>query len=183
MLTSINNETIKNALIKELSIKKTNLIEKQCVCDININWNAGILNGNIVQNCVYDCDEGYEPDSITHKCVEKIETQAITNLVTEVNNNPSNEVSLNPDSVIDYNSHIINTNEKDECPKDFPYKLKNETECVKECNATDFFNGICIINNKDSKVKDDMIGNIRSEILNHTMDELLKDVISGKKQI
>ena len=181
LLTSINDETIKNALIKELSIKNTNLIEKQCVCDININWNADILNGNIVQNCVDNCDEGYEPDSITHKCVEKREAQAITNLVTEANNNPSTEVSSNPDSVIGNNSHIINRNEKDECPKDFPYKLKNETECVKECNATDFFNGFCIINNKDSTAKDDLIENIRSEILNHTMDELLKDVISGKK--
>ena len=194
MLTSINNETVKNALIKELSINNSSLLEKQCVCDINKNWNADALNGNIIQICTDICDEGYEPDSITHKCVEKRETQTITNLVTEnpfietntnsvteVNNNPSSEASLNPDSIIDNNSHIININEKGECPKDFPYKLKNDTQCVKKCNAIDFFNGICLINNKDPTVKDDMINIIRSELLNHTMDEILKDVISGKK--
>ena len=194
VLTSIINKNIISALIEELLINNTNLIGKQCVCDINKNWNADALNGNIIQICTDICDEGYEPDSITHKCVEKRETQTITNLVTEnpfietntnsvteVNNNPSSEASLNPDSIIDNNSHIININEKGECPKDFPYKLKNDTQCVKKCNAIDFFNGICLINNKDPTVKDDMINIIRSELLNHTMDEILKDVISGKK--
>ena len=38
-----------------------------------------------------------------------------------------------------------------------------------------------IINNKDSSIKDEMINNIRSGISNHTMDELLKSVIDGKK--
>jgi len=194
VLTSINNETIKNSLIKELSINNTSLFGKQCVCDINRNWKFDTLNENIVQICIDTCDEGYEPDSITHKCVEKREIQGITNLVTEipiieeitntvteVKNNPSVEVSLNPDSSFDNDSNIINTNEKYQCPNDFPYKLLNNAECVKECNATDFFNGICIVNNKDSTVKDDMIDNIRNELLNHTLDELLKDVINGKK--
>ena len=42
-------------------------------------------------------------------------------------------------------------------------------QIVKECNAKDFFNGIRIINNKDSTLKDDIINKIRSELLNHQL--------------
>jgi hypothetical protein len=69
-----------------------------------------------------------------------------------------------------YNLCIIKANEKRECPKDFPYKIQNDREYAKECNATDFFNGIYIINNKDSAIKDGLINNIRSSFFNHTME-------------
>jgi hypothetical protein len=96
LLTSINNETIKNELISELLGSNISLIEKQCVCDINKNWTVATLNGNIVQICTDNCEEGYEPDDITHKCVLKSETQAITNPVTEVITSPVTEVVTNP---------------------------------------------------------------------------------------
>ena len=101
LLTSITNETIKNELIKELSLNNVSWLEKQCVCDISQNWNVVTLNVNIVQACVKNCNEGYEPDDITHKCVEKKEAEAITNQVTtepmtEVITNPITEVITNP---------------------------------------------------------------------------------------
>ena len=96
LLTSINDERIKNALIAELLGSDTSLIEKQCVCDTDRKWNADILNGKTVQFCVEDdCEEGYEPDDITHKCVLKSETQIITNLVTDAITNPVTEVKTN----------------------------------------------------------------------------------------
>jgi len=89
---------------------------------------------------------------------------------------------INSDSVIDTNIQKININEKGECPKDFPYKLQNDIECITECKASDVFKGICIINNKDPTIIDVMINKTRNEIINHEMDELLKDVIGGKKE-
>ena len=47
-------------------------------------------------------------------------------------------------------------------PKGFSSKLQNDIEYVKGFNVTNVFNGICIINNKDSTVKDDIINKIRS---------------------
>ena len=73
-LNSINDETIKNKLISELSISN-DLINHQCVCDIinnEINWNIKNINeDNFLQICVNECDEQNEPDSLTRKCVEK----------------------------------------------------------------------------------------------------------------
>ena len=83
--------------------------------------------------------------------------------------------------MVNSNSNKIIINEKGECPRDFPYKLQNDIESVKECNVTIIFNVICIINNKDPTVKDDIINKIKSELLNHTIDDLLKDVIDDKK--
>ena len=96
LLTSIDDERIKNALIDELLGNDTSLIEKQCVCALNLNWDSDTLNGKTVQKCVVNCSEGYEPDDITHKCVLKSETQAITNLVTDAITSPVTEVKTNP---------------------------------------------------------------------------------------
>ena len=73
LLSSISNERIKNSLISELSINN-DLINHQCVCDIinrQINWNIQNSEGKILQVCVENCEEDYEPDSLTRKCVEK----------------------------------------------------------------------------------------------------------------
>jgi len=109
LLSSINDESIKNALIDELSLSNTTLIEKQCVCDINRKWNPDTLNGYTVQLCADNCDEGYEPDDITHKCVLKSETQAITNLVTDAITSPVTEVKTNPvtDAIINPVTEVI----------------------------------------------------------------------------
>ena len=72
-LNSITNEEIKNTLISELSLE-TDLISKQCVCDIintEINWNKESTDGKILQICTENCEEEYEPDQLTRKCVEK----------------------------------------------------------------------------------------------------------------
>ena len=98
---------------------------------------------------------------------------------TGSSSSPTQSVITN---ALDTNLYSLNTTEEGECPLDFPYKLGNATYCSKKCNATDFFNGNCAINNKDSTVKDDMINNIRNGLFNHTMDKLLIDIINGKKE-
>jgi len=141
--------------------------------------------------CTDECPIGYKLIKEKNKCIDNCSRDDIFRY--EFNNScleecPEHHIEINnkclesPDSVVNSNSNIININEEGECPRDFPYKLQNDTECVKECNVIDIFNGICIINNKDSAVKDDIVNNIRSGLLNHTMDELLKDVIDGKKE-
>jgi len=72
---------------------------------------------------------------------------------------------INSENVANSSLYIINTKEKGEYPKDFLYKLKHDRECAKEFNAVNFFDGICIINNKNLAIKYDMITNIRSQFL------------------
>ncbi len=74
-LSDIGDETIKNAFIEFLGIND-NLIDKICVCDIisdeNLKWTYSPINEQ--QECVNECDETLyeiEPESITHKCVDR----------------------------------------------------------------------------------------------------------------
>ena len=53
------------------------------------------------------------------------------------------------------------------CPEDMPYEIENN-KCTNECNATNFFKGICKINNNNPTTLDDMIKNIREQISNLT---------------
>jgi len=67
---SSTNETIQKYFIKELSLNDS-LKNKICICDIiysDKKWNKTILNEI---ECLNTCEEGYEPELLTHKCVEK----------------------------------------------------------------------------------------------------------------
>ena len=74
-LSDIGDDTIKIVFIEFLGINDT-LIDKICVCDIisdtNLKWTFDSINEE--QECVSTCDETLyeiEPESITHKCIEK----------------------------------------------------------------------------------------------------------------
>ena len=69
---------------------------------------------------------------------------------------------------------------KNECPENTPY-LNQNNECIKKCNAKDFFNKICIINNNNPKTQDDMINTIKNQLSNGTLNSLLSNVINGEK--
>jgi len=66
---STTNETIQNYFIKELELKD-NLKDYLCICNImnsNINWNK--TEQNQIE-CLEKCDDDYEPEPLTHKCIE-----------------------------------------------------------------------------------------------------------------
>ena len=62
-----------------------------------------------------------------------------------------------------------------DCPVEIPFQ-KNE-ECVDKCNALDFFNEICTINNENIKAKETIIKTIIDEINTLKMNEGDKDLI------
>ena len=67
---SSTNETIQNYFIEELSLKG-NLKNNLCICDFinsNIYWNKTEQNE---MKCLEKCEDDYEPDPLTHKCIEK----------------------------------------------------------------------------------------------------------------
>ena len=68
-----------------------------------------------------------------------------------------------------------------ECPINKPYQLQNNN-CVEQCNAIDFFNGVCKIKNDNLKIQEDMIENIKSNLNNKDLDELLLNVTDGEKK-
>ncbi len=64
------------------------LIDKICICNSNVWSNITSDNENYYQNCLEECPEGYEAESITNQCIEKkiIPTTQIileTTIITE----------------------------------------------------------------------------------------------------
>jgi len=95
---SSTNETIENYFIKELLLNN-DLKNKICICDIinsDKKWNKTILNEI---ECLDSCGDDYEPEPLTHKCVEK----------------------CNPDKHFNFNDKCY----KDDCP---PGTKLNSTE-------------------------------------------------------
>jgi surface protein len=68
-----------------------------------------------------------------------------------------------------------------DCPEELPFQ-KNE-ECIEYCNALDFFNEKCIINNKNIKAKEKIIKTIINEINTLKINEEKKDWIIKDKNI
>ena len=66
------------------------------------------------------------------------------------------------------------------CGEDLPFE-QNE-ECVLNCNAQDFFNNICKINNQNINAKENMINTILNEIVNGYADLLLSKVLNEDKK-
>ena len=92
----IQNIDIQN-FIKNILNLDENLIDKICICDIeNGVWtNINSNNELYFQECLSKCPIGYEPESIAHYCVEKIEvpTTEITTMPTQP---PSTEITNIP---------------------------------------------------------------------------------------
>ena len=142
---------------------------------------------------IYHCTEGYEcplgqnklikekkkcikncSDDDTYKCEFNNTCYKICpekGYISEI----SNTATLFPD---------ISENVEDigkECPINKPYQLQNNN-CVEECNAIDFFNGVCKINNDNLKIQEHMIENIKSQLNNKDLNELLLNVTDGEKK-
>ena len=67
-----------------------------------------------------------------------------------------------------------------ECPENKPYESQN-SECIEECNAIDFFNGICKINNDSPTVIDNMAKTIKQQ-LNQTLDEFMMNISNSEQK-
>ena len=86
------------------------LINKACICDIkNGVWtNISSNNELYFQKCLNECPKGYEPENITHYCIEKIEspTTEITIIPTQP---PTTEITYIPDQTLSTDLTIITT--------------------------------------------------------------------------
>ena len=69
-----------------------------------------------------------------------------------------------------------------DCPKNFPYKIVDNNQCVSNCFIEDFFNSRCIISNQDLEVKQNFINNLINEISNNSSNSFLSDVINENKK-
>ena len=63
------------------------------------------------------------------------------------------------------------------CPEERPFE-KNE-ECIEDCSALDFFNNICIINNKNTNAKEKMVENIENQIDDDSFNSLLENILNN----
>ena len=69
---------------------------------------------------------------------------------------------------------------KKECPEDMPYENENN-ESIKECSAVDLFNGLCKIKNNNPEVKDNIISNIKEQLMGGGLDSILLNNNEGEK--
>ena len=84
------------------------------------------------------------------------------------------------------NTYSIFNNNKNLCIKECPIELPYENEmneCISECNITNLFNKKCFIKNDSPNIKDNIIKNIRNELLNGTLNELLINIDEGEDLI
>ena len=72
-LSSISDEEIRNDFIVNLNIANEYL-NRICVCNIfnpNINWDFTVSDDGVyTQECVSECQDEYEPNSISNRCIE-----------------------------------------------------------------------------------------------------------------
>ena len=124
------------------------LNNKNCsINDCSNDWNIKIkLSIDDKKICVYDCSED---DDYIYKFKNKCYNACPSNTI------PSFELKK---------CLII-------CPNELPFE-KNE-ECINDCNAEDFFNEICIINNKNIGAKERMVENIENTIIDQSSNSFL----------
>ena len=63
------------------------------------------------------------------------------------------------------------------CSESSPFE--KEEDCYTDCSTEEFFNEICILNNKNTKAKEKMIDTIESDIINESINELLEDILNN----
>ena len=124
------------------------LNNKNCsINDCSNDWNTKIkLSIDDKRICVYDCSE--DEDYIykfKNKCY---------------NICPSNTVSS-----FELKRCLI------VCPNELPFE--KDEECINDCSAEDFFNEICIINNKNTDAKEKMVENIENTIIDESSNSFL----------
>ena len=146
-------------------------------------------------NCYKNCPFYYYYDSSKiYQCTEKDECPKEYNklikekmkCIDECFNDDKYQIEFNNTCYIscpeetkisNNNSHLCLL----ECPENKPYENQNN-ECIQECNAIDFFNGICKINNNSPKIIDSMVKTIKDQ-LNQTLDELTNNTNNELKDL
>ena len=103
------NTDIKNFIKDKLQLD-SNLIDKICICDIkNGAWTSNNSNNeSYFQECLNECPIGYEPENITHYCVEKIESPT-TEIITIPTHPSTTEITYIPDQSLSNSLTIIQT--------------------------------------------------------------------------
>ena len=124
------------------------LNNKNCsINDCSNDWNIKIkLSIDDKKICVYDCSED---DDYIYKFKNKCYNACPPNTITSF--------ELKKCLIV--------------CPNELPFE-KNE-ECINDCSAEDFFNEICIINNKNIEAKERMVENIENTIIDQSSNSFL----------
>ena len=68
------------------------------------------------------------------------------------------------------------------CEEDTINDIFENNICNNSCNAINFLNNICKINNNDLSCEDDIISKIRKAILNGLFDSLIEEYIINKNK-
>ena len=74
IILSSRSEIIKEYCKNNLHLEDE-LINKICICDItSLVWSNSISNILYSQECLNECPEGFEPETLTNQCIEKVES-------------------------------------------------------------------------------------------------------------
>ena len=131
---------------------------------------------------IYQCTEGNECPKEQHKLIKE-KNKCIKNCTDDdiykcEFKNICYEICPEEEFISEVISNILYIKE---CPEKIPYLFKNNT-CTQECDALDFFNEICKINNNNPVIREEMIKKIKRQLTNKELNLLLLNVTDGEKK-
>ena len=139
------------------------LLSNQCIirkCPIEIKEiKMKIIydNKNCIEECFYDKIYKYEYNNVCYdNCPEG------THLSKDNKNNCEKNIF--------------------KCIEKFPFLIKEDNKCAKNCNCKDFFEDLCTINNINKESEEIIIKNIIKGIQEGLIDILLNQLLNGEKK-
>ena len=155
---------------------------------------------NVYKSCYPTCKNCNElGDKNNHKCTEcfndyiKYGSNCYKRCAFYYYFDLSNEYhcTVNNECPKEYNKLILDKKKCiKNCKDDEIYKYDYNNICynkynefIQECLSSNFHNGICKINNKNNiESKDEIIQNIENEIINHSMDSIITNIVEGEQK-
>ena len=177
-LISLNLNNFDTSLVTDMNyiFYECNSILIYCINEKNKNSISSLLS-NSTNDCNSSCFANLEYKLIKEKRKCIVDCYNDDKYIYEYNNICYN---LCPEGT------SISSNNKylcvKECPDDKPYEDLFNNECIQDCNSIELFNNECKIKSNNIKTEDETIKNIKNDILNGTLDELIFKLLSNEKE-
>ena len=156
------NDSNKNCILQIFEECSNNkfLLKLNNICVDNCNFYSPFI--YLYQNeCVDQCPLGTHINSY-NICIEDIaEDKEDINVSNDIK---EDTIGVKTQDFIEY---------YEDCPIKYPYILLENRKCIGKCNPIDFFKKKCDFQNNTPIIINEMINNIKSEILNGSMDSLI----------
>ena len=138
-----------------------------------------------IDNCINDNEYQYEYNNeCFNKCPENSipEGNICKDIIIEETDSPKTQLLINTEIIEKIEMTEITKNSQNIKNTEI-IDISENSEILYNWSAENFFQGLYNISNKNKIKKDDIIQNIRKDIINHKLDTLISNVIEEKEDI